>query len=114
MWGHADVGLAFGVGEQAPHDQSLWRFFYATCPLRASCPLKSLAQQQDAQQNALGDRYGDSRHYPQKYPLFNNVLRELSGGGSDSGAQLSLSIDAWSLVVPSENANKASQAIVDM
>ena len=64
MWGHADVGLAFGVGEQAPHDQSLWRFFYASCPLRTSCPLKSLAQQQDAQQNALGDRYGDNHHSP--------------------------------------------------
>ena len=87
MWGHADVGLAFGVGEQAPHDQSLWRFFYATCPLRASCPLKSLAQRQDAQQNALGDRYGDSHHSPQKYPLFNNVLRELNGGAEHTSSQ---------------------------
>ncbi len=37
-------------------------------------------------------------------------LRCASGGGSDSGAQLSLNIKACLLVVPSENANKAMDA----
>lgn len=37
-----------------------------------------------------------------------------TGGGSDSGTQLSLRIDAWSLLVPSENVNKAIQALADM
>jgi hypothetical protein len=46
--------------------------------------------------------------------LILNYNLSKSGGGSDSGTQLSLTIDAWSLVVPSENAKKASQALVDL
>jgi hypothetical protein len=40
------------------------------------------------------------------------ILR--NGGGSGSRAQLSLTRDAWSLVVPSENAKRASQALLDL
>ena len=40
--------------------------------------------------------------------------RLVCGGGGGPGTQLSLTIDAWSLVVPSENANKASQALVGL
>lgn len=50
-------------------------------------------------------------------PFCYNYLRELfknGGGGGGPGTQLSLTIGAWSLVVPSENANKASQALVGL